>query len=75
MWILHSLPLFCSVQRFEVVMESVGRCPGGGLRIELDRTAVGGVLVVHHYGHGGAGLQASVGSALEAVAVLKGALE
>ncbi|KAH7348351.1 hypothetical protein BKA65DRAFT_397953 [Rhexocercosporidium sp. MPI-PUGE-AT-0058] len=61
---------------FEVVRHQVGFRPGrrGGPRVEVEKGGrVGGVWVVHNYGHGAGGYQASVGCA-ERVVELVGEL-
>ena len=61
-----------------VLEEGCGLRPArkGGVRIELEWFDFGdGFPVVHNYGHGGFGYQASWGSAEEAMNLLVGALE
>ncbi|KAI9691580.1 MAG: hypothetical protein M1822_007651 [Bathelium mastoideum] len=62
---------------FEVVRLNVGRRPGreGGARVELDDGVGSGRIVVHCYGHAGAGFQNSVGVAREVVGTLKDRLQ
>ncbi|KAI5796376.1 hypothetical protein DFH27DRAFT_564105 [Peziza echinospora] len=57
---------------FEVISHQVGRRPTrlGGPRIELE-TLGNGRVVCHAYGHGGAGYQASVGSARRVVGLVE----
>ncbi|KAK0099500.1 hypothetical protein ONS95_000231 [Cadophora gregata] len=59
---------------FEVVRQQVGFRPGrkGGPRVEVEREKVGGVWVVHSYGHGSGGFQASVGCAERIVELVEG---
>ncbi|KAF2232640.1 nucleotide-binding domain-containing protein [Viridothelium virens] len=58
---------------FEVLKVNVGRRPAreGGARVELDREIGKDRILVHCYGHAGAGFQNSVGSAREVVQILK----
>lgn len=51
-------------QEFEVVSVLAGLRPGrkGGARVEVEGK-IGGLWVVHSYGHAGAGYQSSFGSA------------
>lgn len=68
-------PELGSPEDLKVVSHGVGLRPGrkGGARIE--REVLGcGTVVVHNYGAGGAGYQASWGMAREAVTVLTGAM-
>ncbi|KAH6712580.1 hypothetical protein BKA61DRAFT_486110 [Leptodontidium sp. MPI-SDFR-AT-0119] len=61
---------------FEIVRHQVGFRPGrrGGPRVEVEKGGrIGGIWVVHNYGHGGGGFQASVGCA-ERVVELVGRL-
>ncbi|PKY03686.1 D-amino acid oxidase-like protein [Aspergillus campestris IBT 28561] len=62
------------IEGLDVVRHGVGLRPvrEGGTRIEVER--VDGVAVVHNYGHGGFGYQASYGCAGEAVALVRGVL-
>ncbi|EJD40291.1 nucleotide-binding domain-containing protein, partial [Auricularia subglabra TFB-10046 SS5] len=59
-----------------LVEEGCGFRPGrtGGIRLEVER-GVGGVPIVHNYGHAGQGYQSSWGSADIAVALLEEALK
>ncbi|PVH74187.1 nucleotide-binding domain-containing protein [Cadophora sp. DSE1049] len=59
---------------FEVVRQQVGFRPGrkGGPRVEVEMEKVGGVWVVHSYGHGSGGYQASVGCAERVVELVEG---
>lgn len=59
---------------FEVLREQVGFRPGrkGGPRVEVEEAKVEGVWVVHNYGHGGGGYQASVGCAERVVELICG---
>ncbi|KAJ6616427.1 D-amino-acid oxidase [Mycena sp. CBHHK59/15] len=63
----------------DVIEECVGLRPTrkGGVRVETASLSVGGkvFLIVHNYGHGGAGYQSSWGSAKLAVDLLKSSLE
>ncbi|KAL9097543.1 MAG: hypothetical protein Q9165_000439 [Trypethelium subeluteriae] len=58
---------------FEVLKVNVGRRPAreGGARVELDREIGKDRILVHCYGHAGAGFQNSVGSAREVIQILK----
>lgn len=57
---------------FEVLSEQVGFRPGrkGGPRVEVQNGKVGGVWVIHSYGHAGAGYQNSVGCAEKIVGIV-----
>ena len=57
---------------FEVLSYQVGHRPGrkGGPRVELEKTKVDEVWLVHSYGHSGAGYQNSVGSAEKVVRLI-----
>jgi D-amino-acid oxidase len=57
------------VEHLDIIRHAVGLRPGreGGARLEKEQ--IGGVWVVHNYGHGGAGYQSSYGCA-EAVVKL-----
>ncbi|OCL08366.1 FAD dependent oxidoreductase [Glonium stellatum] len=59
----------------EVLATQVGFRPGrkGGARVEVEEVQVNGKMkvVVHQYGHGGAGYQNSIGSAEKAVKLIK----
>lgn len=62
----------------DVVRHAVGLRPArrGGIRVEAERLAgAGKVVLVHNYGHGGAGYQASYGSAAKAAALVTSALK
>jgi hypothetical protein len=41
----------------------------GGYRLEVE--SIGGKIVVHNYGHGGAGVSLAPGCAIEAVSIAK----
>ncbi|PYH42810.1 FAD-dependent oxidoreductase [Aspergillus saccharolyticus JOP 1030-1] len=62
------------VEGLDVVRHGVGLRPlrEGGPRVEAER--IDGVAVVHNYGHGGFGYQASFGCAGDAVSLVKEAL-
>lgn len=57
----------------EVLEHHVGLRPkrSGGVRLEVDTEAPGGMRLVHNYGHGGAGVTLSWGCAEEAVALVE----
>ncbi|GJJ68623.1 D-amino-acid oxidase [Entomortierella parvispora] len=60
------------LSKFDIVDQKVGFRPSrtGGVRVEVEhgRTGCGEpVLIVHNYGHGGAGYQSSWGTAFEAL--------
>lgn len=59
---------------FEVMRQQVGFRPGrkGGPRVEVEREKIGGVWVVHSYGHGSGGFQASIGCAERVVELVEG---
>ncbi|KAL4872599.1 hypothetical protein BDV12DRAFT_161842 [Aspergillus spectabilis] len=59
------------IEGLDVIRHGVGLRPlrDGGPRIEAER--IGGVDVVHNYGHGGFGYQASYGCAAEVVRLVK----
>lgn len=59
---------------FEVVRQQVGFRPGrkGGPRVEVEGDKIGGVWVVHSYGLGSGGFQASVGCAEWVVELVEG---
>ncbi|KAJ5754893.1 hypothetical protein N7533_004436 [Penicillium manginii] len=63
------------IEGLDIIRHGVGLRPlrEGGTRIEKDE--VNGVKVVHNYGHGGFGYQASFGCSVEAVALVKEALQ
>lgn len=63
------------IEGLDIIRHGVGLRPlrEGGTRIEKDE--VNGVKVVHNYGHGGFGYQASFGCSIEAVALVKEALQ
>lgn len=60
------------IEHLSVIRHNVGLRPvrEGGVRIE--REMVGGVWVVHNYGHGGFGYQSSYGCAKVAVGLAEG---
>jgi len=62
------------VEGLDVIRHSVGLRPvrEDGARVEKER--IGGTLVVHNYGHGGAGYQSSYGCAMNAVHLVGEAL-
>ncbi|KAK2737416.1 hypothetical protein FQN57_007506 [Myotisia sp. PD_48] len=62
------------IEALDIIRHGVGLRPlrEGGTRIERDQ--VDGVSIVHNYGHGGFGYQASWGSCEDAVALVKSAL-
>lgn len=62
------------IEALSIVRHGVGLRPArtGGIRVDLERIA--GSHVVHNYGHGGAGYQASYGSAKAAVKLVHEAL-
>lgn len=57
----------------EVLEHHVGLRPSrsGGVRLEVDRDASDGTLLIHNYGHGGAGVTLSWGCAEEALALVE----
>ena len=63
------------IEALDIVRHGVGLRPlrEGGTRMEREK--IGGVSVVHNYGHGGFGYQASYGSCEEAVALVEEALK
>lgn len=63
------------IEGLDVIRHAVGLRPlrDGGPRIEKEN--VDGVVVVHNYGHGGFGYQASYGCAAEAVKLVNEALK
>lgn len=63
------------IEGLDIIRHSVGLRPlrDGGPRIEKDK--VDGVSVVHNYGHGGFGYQASYGCAESTVSLVKEVLE
>ncbi|KAI9376410.1 FAD dependent oxidoreductase [Aspergillus egyptiacus] len=63
------------VEGLDIVRHGVGLRPlrDGGPRIEAEK--IDGVAVVHNYGHGGFGYQASYGCAYETVRLVKESLE
>lgn len=63
------------IEGLDIIRHGVGLRPlrEGGPRIEKD--VVDGVKVVHNYGHGGFGYQASFGCAEAAVSLVKEALQ
>lgn len=63
------------IEGLDIVRHGVGLRPlrEGGPRIERDR--IDGVNIVHNYGHGGFGYQASFGCAEAAVSLVKEALQ
>lgn len=62
------------IEGLDIIRHGVGLRPlrDGGPRIETDR--VGGVSIVHNYGHGGFGYQASFGCADAAVKLVNDTL-
>lgn len=62
------------IEGLDIIRHGVGLRPlrEGGTRIEKDE--VNGVKVVHNYGHGGFGYQASFGCSVETVALVREAL-
>ncbi|KAF2637352.1 nucleotide-binding domain-containing protein [Massarina eburnea CBS 473.64] len=64
------------VEDLQVISHNVGLRPSrvGGTRVELESWG-NGVLVVHNYGHAGAGFQSSWGTAERAVELVKKALK
>ncbi|KAA8652471.1 hypothetical protein EYZ11_009269 [Aspergillus tanneri] len=63
------------IEGLDIIRHGVGLRPvrDGGPRIEIDK--IDGVSVVHNYGHGGFGYQASYGCAMEAVKLVAEALQ
>lgn len=63
------------IEGLDIIRHGVGLRPlrEGGTRIEKDN--IDGVAVVHNYGHGGFGYQASFGCAYDAVALVKEVLQ
>ncbi|KGO63849.1 D-amino-acid oxidase [Penicillium italicum] len=63
------------IEGLDIIRHGVGLRPlrEGGTRIEKDK--VDGVAIVHNYGHGGFGYQASFGCAYSAVSLVKEVLE
>ncbi|EFW19279.1 hypothetical protein D8B26_007527 [Coccidioides posadasii str. Silveira] len=63
------------IEALDIVRHGVGLRPlrEGGPRVERDN--IGGVSVVHNYGHGGFGYQASFGTCADAVALVEKALD
>ena len=57
------------IEALDVIRHAVGLRPmrEGGPRVEKEK--INGIWVIHQYGHGGYGYQASYGSAKEAVAL------
>lgn len=62
------------VEKLEVVRHNVGLRPvrNGGIRLERER--IGGVDVIHAYGHGGYGYQTSWACTEEVVRLAQGVL-
>lgn len=62
------------IEHLDIIRHGVGLRPAreGGARIE--REVIGGIPVVHNYGHGGAGYQCSYGCAQAAVKLVEEAL-
>ncbi|KMU87849.1 D-amino-acid oxidase [Coccidioides immitis H538.4] len=63
------------IEALDIVRHGVGLRPlrEGGPRVERDN--IGGVSVIHNYGHGGFGYQASFGTCADAVALVEKALD
>lgn len=63
------------IEGLSIIRHGVGLRPlrEGGTRIEKDQ--VDGVKIVHNYGHGGFGYQASFGCSEEAVTLVKEVLK
>jgi len=63
------------IEHLDIVRHCVGLRPLrlGGTRIEKEK--IGGIWVVHNYGHGGYGYQSSYGCSQEAVQLVDNALE
>ncbi|EEH22649.2 hypothetical protein PABG_04860 [Paracoccidioides brasiliensis Pb03] len=63
------------IEGLDIIRHGVGLRPlrEGGVRLEAER--IGGVPVVHNYGHGGFGYQASWGCSMAAVRVVEEVLE
>lgn len=63
------------IEGLDIIRHGVGLRPlrEGGTRIEKDN--VDGVAIVHNYGHGGFGYQASFGCAYSAVSLVKEILQ
>jgi D-amino-acid oxidase len=62
------------IEGLDIIRHGVGLRPfrQGGVRIEKEK--INGVMVVHNYGHGGFGYQASYGCAITAVSLVEEAL-
>lgn len=62
------------IEKLDIIRHAVGLRPvrAGGARIEKEK--IGDTWVVHNYGHGGAGYQASYGCAQDAVRLVNNAL-
>ena len=63
------------IEGLDIIRHGVGLRPlrEGGTRIEAEK--IDGVSVVHNYGHGGFGYQASYGCAAEAVRLVDDVLQ
>lgn len=63
------------IEGLSIIRHGVGLRPlrDGGPRVEKDQ--VDGVKIVHNYGHGGFGYQASFGCAEDAVSLVKEVLQ
>lgn len=62
------------IEALSIIRHGVGLRPARSGGIRVDRERIAGYQVVHNYGHGGAGYQASYGSAKAAVKLVHEAL-
>lgn len=59
------------IEHLDVVRHAVGIRPGRKNGVRIEKEQIGGIWVVHNYGHGGAGYQCSYGCSEVAVSLIE----
>lgn len=62
------------IEHLDIIRHAVGLRPGREHGIRIEKEKIGGIWVVHNYGHGGAGYQTSYGCAETTVKLVHEAL-